>query len=140
MICAKCNELKNDSDFSYKNKKLGTKQSYCKNCQRSYGRKHYDTNKQYYIDKSDKYQKTSATLVLDYLRSHPCVDCGEKDVEVLDFDHLRDKTSSVCRMILSNKSPKLIFEEIAKCAVRCANCHRRKTAREQGWFKISEKL
>jgi hypothetical protein len=28
-----------------------------------------------------------------------------------------------------------ILAEIAKCQVRCANCHRRKTARDFKWFK-----
>jgi hypothetical protein len=28
-----------------------------------------------------------------------------------------------------------ILEELQKCDVRCANCHRRKTARDFKWFK-----
>ena len=46
-------------------------------------------------------------FLLDYLSAAPCVDCGERDPVVLDFDH--------------------VGPEIARCEVRCANCHRRRT-------------
>lgn len=68
-----------------------------------------------------------------YLEQHACVDCGEFDPEVLDFDHLRDKRNNVSTMLWSGMLWKAIEDEIAKCEVRCANCHRRRTAREQGY-------
>jgi hypothetical protein len=73
--------------------------------------------------------------VRDYLLGHPCVDCGESDTEVLDFDHLRDKTSDVSTLIQSSVSWKTLAEEIAKCEVRCANCHRRRTARTGNYYR-----
>lgn len=67
-----------------------------------------------------------------YLREHPCTDCGEWDIAVLEFDHLRDKTANVSRMVRS-ASWERVLEEIAKCEVVCANCHRRRTARRAGY-------
>ncbi|GAA1744780.1 hypothetical protein [Microbacterium paludicola] len=69
--------------------------------------------------------------LIDYLESHPCVDCGETDPIVLDFDHLPgvDKKFTISRAVgASTRSWRAIALEIAKCEVVCANCHRRRTA------------
>lgn len=63
--------------------------------------------------------------VNNYLKSHPCVDCGNKNPIVLEFDHVRgEKIKDVGVLKSSSCSLKSIDEEIAKCEVRCANCHR----------------
>jgi hypothetical protein len=74
-------------------------------------------------------------FIVDYLRAHPCVDCGEADIVVLEFDHLRDKVASISQMIRNNELARII-EEIAKCDVVCANCHRRRTAQRGGWYRV----
>lgn len=56
-----------------------------------------------------------------------CVDCGETNHIVLDFDHIKDKKYNVSRMIHDGFSWKAIMKEIEKCEVVCANCHRIRT-------------
>jgi hypothetical protein len=74
--------------------------------------------------------------ICEYLVMHPCVDCDEKDIVVLEFDHLRDKEHSIAAMMLERWEK--ILEEIAKCEVVCSNCHRRRTAnRQDGYYRIS---
>lgn len=72
-------------------------------------------------------------MILAYLLEHPCVDCGESDPVVLDFDHLRDKTKNVTAML--NSTWPRIRREIEKCEVVCANCHRRRTAARGGFYR-----
>ena len=70
----------------------------------------------------------------DYLRANPCVDCGERDIVVLEFDHVRgEKKYNLSQMTSGAFGVATIQAEIEKCEVRCANCHRRKTAKDQGW-------
>jgi hypothetical protein len=56
------------------------------------------------------------------------VDCGESDPIVLEFDHIRGKkVGDVSTLAGQAFSWHKLSAEIAKCEVRCANCHRRRT-------------
>lgn len=72
----------------------------------------------------------------DYLRAHPCIDCGFTDIRALEFDHREpeDKGSSVAVLARSGYPLDRVVAEIAKCDVRCANCHRIRTHHQRGWW------
>lgn len=72
--------------------------------------------------------------LIEYWQQHPCVDCGEADPVVLEFDHVRDvKAFNVSRGFYS-KGWKHVLAEIEKCDSRCSNCHKRRTAKQFGWY------
>ena len=84
-----------------------------------------------------KRRSVNGAEVLKFLKTHPCVDCGESDPIMLDFDHVRgEKSNNIAKMISSCSALSTIFEEIRKCEVRCSNCHRKKTAELFGYFRF----
>ena len=144
-VCTNCGEEKPVHEFSWKDKARARRQSQCKACHAEYRKRHYLENRSKYIAKAKKwnqanYQHRRAHLreyVRDYLLSHPCVDCGESDIVVLDFDHVRgNKRNGISNMIRLDVSLELLIAEIQKCEVRCANCHRRRTARQNNWWSL----
>lgn len=73
-------------------------------------------------------------FILEHLKAHPCVDCGETDPVVLEFDHVRgEKEFHIAKASTHNISLARLEAEIAKCDVRCANCHRKKTYTSFGY-------
>lgn len=76
--------------------------------------------------------------VVDAEKSKPCADCGGMFPPVaMDLDHRdpTDKVTDVSKLAVStgkNAVAKLLAE-IEKCDVVCANCHRVRTARQNGW-------
>ena len=56
-----------------------------------------------------------------------CVDCGIRDLVVLEFDHVGNKTANVMTLAQMGGSLERLKREIDECEVRWANCHRRRT-------------
>jgi hypothetical protein len=80
------------------------------------------------------YRARNQKNIREYLTSHPCIDCGEADARVLEFDHVRGKKDqNVAEMVRGGTAWQRIASEIAKCEVRCANCHRRRTVEQLKW-------
>ena len=137
--CCRCKKEKAFEDFNFKNKVLGVRQKSCRDCTRQEIRNHYQNNRKYYIKKAKirnkHFKKKVQDYKWDYLSKNPCVDCGESNPIVLDFDHQHDKIASVSDIIKNRNSLEIIKKEINKCKVRCANCHRIRTAKDFGWYK-----
>jgi 5-methylcytosine-specific restriction endonuclease McrA len=104
---------------------------------KSYNTTHYQENRtkrvQQAIARRQRHSKFLNLFILEYFETHPCVDCPESDPIVLDFDHRENKEFDISVYLRSGGSLKKLVLEIAKCDVRCANCHRRKTAKERGY-------
>ena len=136
--CGRCGQEKPVDEFAWRRRAKGERHNYCRPCQAEYRREHYLANRTKYIARSRE-RKTELALertrwLVQYFGRNPCVDCGETDPVVLEFDHLRDKAFSVGGK-LTNWPWETILAEIEKCEVVCANCHRRRTARRRGSFR-----
>jgi len=74
--------------------------------------------------------------VYEYLKDKACVDCGITNPVVLTFDHVRGtKLKEVSTMVKESWGLKAIFDEIAKCEIRCFNCHMIKDSLRRGGKK-----
>lgn len=63
-----------------------------------------------------------------------CSRCPERDPACLDFHHVDDKKFSVASMCNRNRNIADIIDEMLKCIVLCANCHRKEHAKKNGQF------
>lgn len=115
-------------------------QVYCPRCTKAYRREHYQENKEPYKQRAIKTRplriKKARNFIINYLLNHPCVDCGNSDIRVLQFDHVQgDKHYNVGNCL--EHSTEGIQREIDKCEVRCGNCHKIKTDERAGvwWTK-----
>ena len=137
--CRLCGLLKSPQEFHRNRTKRDGLQDRCKPCNIALNKRWYRRHPQARTARMDEYARALRKLrqqqVLEYLLVHPCVDCGESDPVVLEFDHLRDKTANVSAMVSSRRPWLVILSEIEKCEVVCANCHRRRTARRSRTFR-----
>ena len=141
MKCSKCKTEKDLPSFRKSKKTKSGYNSLCKECESKTQKEWYTNNKERVLDRvkisNKKIREKIREYIKEYLSSNPCVNCGENDIVVLEFDHLRDKHKNITQL-LRNTSIRLVKEEIEKCQVLCANCHRRKTAKEQCWYKLEK--
>lgn len=111
-------------------------QSYCRNCQKAW----YQANKESHLGnvyaRKRRIAEEVRPWIYAYLQAHPCVDCGESDPRVLEFDHVRGKKiENVSELVRGYYSLAAVQEEVSKCDIRCANCHRRRTGMVLGHWK-----
>lgn len=145
--CSSCHLEKPSLDFSFSHQGRGTLNFYCRACQAAYRRAHYIANKPDYVRRAiaqvRRRREENRREILLFLKTHPCVDCGRAEAVVLEFDH-RDpdlKFMDVATMMVSRRWAR-VSAEMAKCVVRCVNCHRRRTALQFRWSKrrVRDKL
>ena len=127
-------------EFGNNKNNFDGKQSYCKECGRQKDRKNYlcgQNRKQKIRASAAERKRRNYFYVQEYLKNHPCVDCGEDDASYLEFDHVRGtKSANVSSMVHQCFSLENIQAEIDKCEIRCIKCHRNKTVIEEGWYSF----
>lgn len=139
--CSRCGELKAVDEFPMKDRARGVRRTWCRDCCRAYGREHYEKNRPAYLVKTSRrraVERPKVRAMIDqYLREHPCVDCGCTDITVLEFDHRDPSTKelTVGELARDSEWPR-VLREIEKCDVRCANCHRLRTGSQFSWAKV----
>ena len=107
----------------------------------NYGKAYFDDHIKSKGCKCDACKRTGREItrekLIGYLSGKTCIDCSESDFAVLEFDHVcRIQTITISMLIADNARWERILEEIAKCDVVCANCHRRRTFKRCGSYRL----
>jgi len=137
--CKRCGEGKNPDMFPRRSD--GRPGPWCRPCRQAYDRAYYAATRERRLARKAvndaRRAQRNRTWVWAWLLEHPCVDCGETDPIVLEFDHQEEhrKDALISDLIGGAAGLDRIRREIDKCDVRCANCHRRRTAEQFGWFR-----
>jgi hypothetical protein len=106
-ICSKCRISKNVDEFYFSSAKKTTRFTYCKSCFNSYCVERWRAKKLKFVE----------------LMGGRCEDCGFSGHQnVFDFHHLYGKDYDWTKLRL--KSNDKILDELKKCVLLCANCHR----------------
>ena len=137
-MCQTCRIVKSLGEFGNNLQHADGKQNYCTKCGTEKDKEHYarSSKRRDDIRASNGFaRERNMRHILEYLSLHPCVDCGEPDPLVLDFDHLGNKNYDVGSMRYNGLDALKL--EMGKCEVRCANCHRRKTAKQFGFMRYN---
>lgn len=129
--CTGCGRNLAVSCFGWKERSAGTRKSRCQDCQREYQRRwyirdpaaHRQRNSQARRERHDRNR-----ALVNAAKAVPCADCGVRyDVEQMDFDHVRGQKVGNLASMAWQMSTERIIDEIAKCEVVCAVCHRIRT-------------
>ena len=143
--CSKCSVDKPETEYFVKDKRTGRLHAQCKACYKEHRKTYYAEHYDKYRDEYRKRAKVRRVIarrnlqnrLIEYLSDKACVMCGESDVRVLEFDHIDPTTKrfGISTAITDVRKWIDISQEIEKCQILCANCHKKRTAAQYGWFK-----
>ena len=94
--------------------------------QKEAARKHYANNKKKVMAKVQAYKVKKKKEWWDYKKSLSCVKCGASHPAIIDFHHIdkHDPTKQKVHKLVQCGRYAAAYEEIEKCLILCANCHR----------------
>ena len=125
-ICSKCKQKLTLDHFCKNKKKKDGLQTFCKQCNKAYLKKYYADDKQAQFDRNSRYKQKLRKAFQQYKAKQQCVFCGEKTPCCLDFHHIdpSQKDFTISNAI-DTKAKDILWQEVEKCIVVCANCHRK---------------
>src|SRR5690349_20695010 len=99
--CSGCGRKKTVSEFNKNKSKSDGLNSICRKCSNKRSRQYYTDNrekhKQIISARNKQIRADSARFLWDYKCTHPCIDCGESNPIVLEFDHTsKNKFKNIC--------------------------------------------
>lgn len=125
--CYRCKIIKNLFEFSKNAAKSDGLSGQCKECHKILRKEHYIKNKNKILLQV-KQTKENYFEWYKSLKNKPCKDCGIKYPHyVMEFDHLHSKKFQLGNAAKGYYSKKEVLNEINKCELVCANCHRIRT-------------
>ena len=105
----------------------------CANCHRKLHKNKNDPKYKQNSDTPSQQRKREITRwFYKYKTTLVCEQCDESESCCIDFHHKRDKEMVVGECAGHGWSKKRILNEIEKCEILCANCHREKHRKHRG--------
>ena len=137
-ICSTCEQSRPVSDVNRSTKLKDGRQRRCRPCDREWYVLNAREHKRKVRLRNDRVREQWRQRLAAYLASHPCVDCAERDVRVLEFDHVdpRTEAGTIGRLMASSLPWCRIQAEIDECVVRCSNCHRIRTMTDCASWRV----
>ena len=125
--CCTCNKEKFLGEFNFKNKKNNVLHCSCKECWKETRKKNYEKNKSVTFDRNHRNRTRVKKWFEEFKTTLKCIKCDENHPACLDFHHRDPSTKeyTVSFMLGGTFSIESIKNEIEKCDILCANCHRK---------------
>ena len=127
--CPHCKRDLPITSFTYKDKAHTKLSSWCRDCQKEKTLEIRSNNPEKY-KKRDREKKAKLYIerraFIDKYKKSGCIICGESELVCLDFHHVNQEDKSFeIGNYFHIKPIKVVEEEIKKCVILCANCHRK---------------
>lgn len=141
-VCVTCHVWLPMTAYNERARAKDGHQARCRACSRAWYEENKVEHRKNVRRRNDRVRRELQEVVRRHLLAHPCVVCGETDLRVLEFDH-RDpaaKRASVGVLQGGSFSLARLLEEIDRCDVKCANCHRIRTMGDcDSWRVVAER-
>ena len=140
MICSHCNTEVENENVAYRS----SKSVKCKTCAAAYMRAYFKARpdkaakQRQRVTSSKTARRAIGRAFVKWLKEQPCMDCGiQYPSYVMEVDHRdpQQKRQNVSKIGFNAPSGEALMEEVRKCDLVCANCHRERT-HQRGYRRL----